>query len=294
MLTVFEVGEKIAIARKLKNLSQSQLAEMLAVTAQAVGKWERGESMPDIITFGRLAEVLGVDLNYFGDKQPAALIMPNIPQPPMSEERTEQQPGWDMSHGNWIDADFSGLRGLADKFSGANIERSRFVGSELSGLTLKGNNIRQDDFSQSVLKGCKFTNANLENDNFSDCDFTGSEFIRSNVKNCDFSGAQLTDVLFKWCNIQKFKLFGSVLLRTSFQFGQLTDITFDGEIQNCSFENCDFARVEFRGAVIRNTFFKNSKLKRAKFIACQTDKLTYAFMKSCKADLSDVEIIGEA
>jgi transcriptional regulator with XRE-family HTH domain len=54
------IGSKIAEARKKINISQAQLAERLFISPQAVGKWERGESMPDITTFNRLAEMLGV------------------------------------------------------------------------------------------------------------------------------------------------------------------------------------------------------------------------------------------
>jgi len=45
------IGNKITDARKKLSISQAQFAEGLFVSAQAVGKWERGESMPDIITF---------------------------------------------------------------------------------------------------------------------------------------------------------------------------------------------------------------------------------------------------
>ena len=65
------IGSKIAEARKRKNISQAQLAQHLFISAQAVGKWERGESFPDIITFNRLAEILGVDLNYFSENFPS-------------------------------------------------------------------------------------------------------------------------------------------------------------------------------------------------------------------------------
>ncbi|MDD4716424.1 MAG: helix-turn-helix transcriptional regulator [Oscillospiraceae bacterium] len=58
--------------RKEKGLSQAQLAGRLSVSSQAVGKWERGESMPDIIMFNRLAEILEVDLNYFSENFPPA------------------------------------------------------------------------------------------------------------------------------------------------------------------------------------------------------------------------------
>ncbi len=45
------IGNKIAEARKQLNMSQAQLAERLFISPQAVGKWERGETMPDITTF---------------------------------------------------------------------------------------------------------------------------------------------------------------------------------------------------------------------------------------------------
>ena len=61
------IGNKIATARKKINMSQAQLSQLLFISPQAVGKWERGESMPDILTLSRLAEILAVDLNYFSE-----------------------------------------------------------------------------------------------------------------------------------------------------------------------------------------------------------------------------------
>ena len=292
MLSVIEIGERIAVARKLRNLSQAQLAEMLSISAQAVSKWERGESMPDIVTFGRLAEMLGVDLNYFNGGQEVPSAMSGLPLPADAADGAQaRKHGWNMSRGNWADADFSGLHGLAEKMSAANIERCRFVGSELSGLILRGNNIGNSDFSQSDLTKCRFSYANLQGSTFVRCDFSGSEFVRSNVENCDFSGANLTNAVIRWGNLRKIKFSDAVLCGTAFRWGQLTEITFDGVLTDCSFENCDFARVVFEGTTIRNTFFKNSKLKRAQFRSCKADKLSYAFMKSCKADLTEVDII---
>jgi transcriptional regulator with XRE-family HTH domain len=67
MLNTKMIGNKIAEARKKINMSQAQLAQFLFISPQAVGKWERGESSPDIITFNRLSEILEVDLNYFSE-----------------------------------------------------------------------------------------------------------------------------------------------------------------------------------------------------------------------------------
>lgn len=52
---VVELGEKIASLRKAKGLTQAELGEKVAVTFQAVSKWERGESYPDFATISRLA-----------------------------------------------------------------------------------------------------------------------------------------------------------------------------------------------------------------------------------------------
>ena len=50
MLQSKSIGNKIAAARKRINLSQAELAQQVSISSQAVGKWERGESMPDIRT----------------------------------------------------------------------------------------------------------------------------------------------------------------------------------------------------------------------------------------------------
>ena len=47
MLNSNSIGNKIAEARKKINLSQAELAQQVSISPQAVGKWERGESMPD-------------------------------------------------------------------------------------------------------------------------------------------------------------------------------------------------------------------------------------------------------
>ena len=50
-------GEKLKQCRRERGLTQTELAERLAVTAQSVSKWERGESLPDV---ARLAELAGI------------------------------------------------------------------------------------------------------------------------------------------------------------------------------------------------------------------------------------------
>ena len=194
------IGNKIAEARKKINISQAQLAQRLFISAQAVGKWERGESMPDIITFNRLAEILGVDLNYFSENfQSVATEM--APVESLVKQSTELPSGkqkkklsWDMSRGNWVGADFSGLKNLHEKFSSSNMQRCLFIGSDMSGLLLKSNHVDNCDFSDSDLSSSQIQNSNLAKNLFKDCSLKETEFSGSHINGCDFSGADFTGV----------------------------------------------------------------------------------------------------
>ena len=58
MFDAKKVGEQIATLRKAKGLTQSELGERLNISYQAVSKWERAESMPDISVLVELASAL--------------------------------------------------------------------------------------------------------------------------------------------------------------------------------------------------------------------------------------------
>ena len=58
------IQTKIAELRKAKGISQEQLAELLNTTRQAVSKWERGESYPDIDRIKDLAVFFNVSIDY--------------------------------------------------------------------------------------------------------------------------------------------------------------------------------------------------------------------------------------
>ena len=51
-----QIGKNIASYRKRAGLTQAGLAEKLNYSDKAVSKWERGESIPDVITLVQLAE----------------------------------------------------------------------------------------------------------------------------------------------------------------------------------------------------------------------------------------------
>lgn len=48
---------RLKVLRKQKGLTQEEIAEKLGVSRQAIAKWERGETMPDIESCVKLADL---------------------------------------------------------------------------------------------------------------------------------------------------------------------------------------------------------------------------------------------
>lgn len=320
MLSTKKIGNKIAEARKRIYISQAELAQRLFISSQAVGKWERGESMPDITTFNRLAEILGVDLNYFSENFQSSSNKLTSGEQNQPVDKIGNKLSWDMSRGNWVDADFSGLKNLNEKFSSSNMQRCKFNSSDLSGLLLKNNNVDSCDFSGSDISNSHIQASNLLNNLFKDCSLKEAEFSESNINSCDFSGANFTGTLFSknliyGCNLHgtdftgvaiksggfagmkskdlmKNTITNAIWNRTSFTDTQIADIVFAGTLEDCCFEDCKFNRVIFQNATLLNTFFKNNKnLKRIRFLDCQADRMTYEFLKQGNADLTGIMLL---
>ena len=297
MQTTEMIGSKITEARRKTGLSQAQLAEQLSVSPQAVGKWERGESMPDILTFDRLAGILGVDMNYFSANsqprddadEPRRPSQPGVGLGPDGGD-DEPKPRWNMSSANWSDADFSGLKNLGDKFGNANISNCKFIGSELPGLKLRNNNVTGSDFSESDLSGSRFGTSNVTNSKFRNCALKDAQFKMSNIKDSDFTGADLTGTAFQFSTLTRSAFSGAALRRTTFRESSFADMTLEGTLEDCSFENCGFRNVTFQNATLLNTFFKGKSLKKIKFVDCRADSLTYAFLKNGKANVDGIAL----
>ena len=63
MIDIGSLGKRIADARDDSGLTQKDLADRVGVTAQAVSKWERGSSCPDISILDEIADTLGVSVS---------------------------------------------------------------------------------------------------------------------------------------------------------------------------------------------------------------------------------------
>ncbi len=59
MFNMKQVGKKILTLRKAQNMTQTELADKMDVSFQAVSNWERGNSMPDISKLPQLAGLFG-------------------------------------------------------------------------------------------------------------------------------------------------------------------------------------------------------------------------------------------
>ena len=59
----YQIGTNIASYRKRAGLTQAGLAEKLSYSDKAVSKWERGESIPDVLTLMQLAELFEISVN---------------------------------------------------------------------------------------------------------------------------------------------------------------------------------------------------------------------------------------
>ena len=59
----YRIGANIAAYRKRDGLTQATLAEKLNYSDKAVSKWERGESVPDVLTLMQLSELFSITVN---------------------------------------------------------------------------------------------------------------------------------------------------------------------------------------------------------------------------------------
>ena len=58
-----KLGQTIAELRKQNNMTQAEVAEALHISYQAVSKWERDESLPDITLLQSIAELFQVSVD---------------------------------------------------------------------------------------------------------------------------------------------------------------------------------------------------------------------------------------
>ena len=59
----YRIGSNIAAYRKRDGMTQATLAEKINYSDKAVSKWERGESIPDVLILMQLSDLFGITVN---------------------------------------------------------------------------------------------------------------------------------------------------------------------------------------------------------------------------------------
>ncbi|MBQ3229875.1 MAG: helix-turn-helix domain-containing protein, partial [Clostridia bacterium] len=75
------IANNITELRKAVPLTQAELAERLNYSDKAVSKWERGESIPDVIVLKQIADIFGVSVDYLLEEvHPLKATMQSVPR----------------------------------------------------------------------------------------------------------------------------------------------------------------------------------------------------------------------
>ena len=86
------VGSSIARLRRERGMTQAELAERINYSDKAVSKWERGESLPDVLTLLNLAQQLGTDLNTLTGTMPETAEAEPKPAPEIPAAKAPEKP----------------------------------------------------------------------------------------------------------------------------------------------------------------------------------------------------------
>lgn len=69
-LTDAPLGRRLALARHIAGFTQGEVADAVPCSRPLVSKWEHGVTVPDFFQAVRLADILGVSLDYLANAIP--------------------------------------------------------------------------------------------------------------------------------------------------------------------------------------------------------------------------------
>lgn len=307
------IGEKITKARKKAGFSQAQLAEQLFISPQAVGKWERGESIPDILTINKLAKILGLDLNYFSENMPSPESDPTSgpvhaaasKEHGMQEEANtaglQERPLLTNFSGSALaETDFAGVSAPRRKFAGSDLRGANFSNADLSGSSFVGSDVREANFNGTNLTDCSFSALDLTGASFNKSILVRTQFSSSTLNGARFSHAALVDVRLSTTDLTKTVFEHCSFNGVDFKASDMSGLCFDGQtFTGVKFDNASLKEASFRGATLQNVSFRPrfaltnryyKSLKTICFEGAKMDKLTYAALKGVGLDLSKVSV----
>lgn len=72
------IAKNVTQLRKMLQLTQAEFAEKLNYSDKAVSKWERGESIPDIIVLKQIADMAGVTVDFLLEEEHQTIEFPVV------------------------------------------------------------------------------------------------------------------------------------------------------------------------------------------------------------------------
>lgn len=120
MMNQKQIGRYIAEKRRIKNLTQAQLAERLGISDKTVSKWECGRSMPDYALIQSLCETLDISVSELIEGKEASLHERQLMELLRRTQELERQNG--ILHGVIMLIFGIALQALAPHFVGSPMQ----------------------------------------------------------------------------------------------------------------------------------------------------------------------------
>lgn len=120
MMNQKQIGRYIAEKRRIKNLTQAQLAEQLFISDKTVSKWECGRSMPDYALIQPLCESLDISVSVLIEGKNTALHERQLMELLRRTQELERQNG--ILHGVIMLIFGIALQALAPHFVGSPMQ----------------------------------------------------------------------------------------------------------------------------------------------------------------------------
>lgn len=266
MISAKNIGKELSKCRKQANMSQQELAKHLGVTAQAISKWENGESLSDIVKLYEILKILNINANTFFN---------SIEQ--LEEDKDDE---------------------TSNNYNEVNLSFKKFSDVDFSKLEITEGKLRASSFLNVNFNATKFTRAIISANNFLNCDLSNSIINDSRIKSSSFKKTKfdlssfekliISSTSFVDCPFQKIKINDTVFKTTQFKMNSISD----SEVKNTKFRMCDFKNFAFINTNFQNVAFELSDVKHVVFQNCKMDRISYNLLAASKAKLNDVKIIN--
>ena len=262
MITHEIIGKNLINARNDMRYTQKELADKLAVSPQNVSKWERGVSIPDVITLLQIAQVLNKDIKYFLEDHNQEMVVANQELIIAHQELVTASP---------VASAVTAVKYVDSVFSNTNWYKQHIREIKRNGIYLFNSIMRYSEFSSLGLEHCRMKDCELFHCNSSDC-----EIVDTDIKRCFFRFAKMKNMKLSSCRIN------ASFYRAEISESSFTAVVFDGCNMDVVFDNCKFNRI-----AIKN--FR--KARHCSFVNCEMDKLSEQIFRESGATIINCTIM---